>query len=75
MEVNRASVGDSVSSSNNLFSYVFSISSVAPTSGSINGGTLLTITGTNFSPDAQNTLVYIGDTLNWFCKIESITPT
>jgi hypothetical protein len=74
--VNRASAGDSVSSSNNnQFSYVFSVSSVSPASGSINGGTLLTITGSNFSPDTQNTLVYIGDTLNWFCKIENITLT
>jgi hypothetical protein len=43
--------------------------------GSFNGGTLITITGTNFSPAASDTLVYIGDSLNWFCNIESITAT
>lgn len=73
--MNRLTVGDSVSNAGNLFSYVFSVSSVSPSTGSINGGTLITITGTNFSPDAQNTLVYIGDTLNWFCNIENITAT
>lgn len=36
---------------------------------------MLTITGSNFSPASQQTLVYIGDTLNWFCNIESITST
>lgn len=57
------------------FQYLCSIISVSPSSGSYNGGTLLTITGTNFSPAASDTLVYIGDTLNWFCNIETITTT
>lgn len=36
---------------------------------------MLTITGENFSNDTQNTQVYVGDTLNWFCTIESMTST
>jgi hypothetical protein len=51
------------------FQYLCSITSVSPSTGSYNGGTLLTITGTNFSPAYSDTLVYIGDTLNWFCNI------
>lgn len=77
VEVNTVSNGDSIASTvgSNAFSYVFSISSVSPNTGSYNGGTLLTITGNNFSPEIQNTLIFIGDTLNWFCNIESITLT
>lgn len=51
------------------FQYLSSIISVSPSTGSYNGGTLLTITGTNFSPAYGDTLVYVGDTLNWFCNI------
>jgi hypothetical protein len=57
------------------FQYLCSITSVSPSTGSYNGGTLLTITGTNFSPAYSDTLVYIGDTLNWFCNIVTITAT
>jgi hypothetical protein len=70
------SVGDSVATAGaDQFQYLFSITSVTPNTGSYNGGTLLTITGTNFSPATADTLVYIGDTLNWFCNIETITAT
>lgn len=69
--------GDSVvnSTGSDQFSYLFTIDSITPHSGSLNGGTLLTITGQNFSPATSDTLVYVGDTLNWFCAIESITTT
>lgn len=69
--------GDSIASTAGAdqFQYLFSITSISPNSGSYNGGTLLTITGTNFSPEYSDTLVYIGDTTNWFCIIESITTT
>jgi hypothetical protein len=33
------------------FSYAFTVTSVSPSTGSYNGGTLLTITGTNFVTD------------------------
>jgi hypothetical protein len=70
-------VGDSIESAPgaNLFSYSFTITSISPNTGSYNGGTLLTITGTNFSPATGDTLVYVGDTLDWFCSIESISAT
>ena len=72
VEVNLAStIGDSMAGSpgSNIFTYVFSVSAVSPSTGSYYGGTLLTITGTNFATDYQQTLVYIGATLNWFCAI------
>jgi len=77
VQVNTVANGDSVagSANSNAFSYVVSVASVSPATGSYNGGTLLTITGSNFSPVSPNTLVYIGDTLNWFCNIENITAT
>jgi len=72
-----STVGDSIAatSGSNLFSYMVSINSISPQIGSISGGTLITITGQNFSPATSDTLVYIGDTLNWFCTILNITTT
>lgn len=78
VEVNlAASLGDSIAAApgTNTFTYVFSVSSISPATGSIHGGTLLTITGQNFATEPQQTLVYVGDTLNWFCTIETITTT
>ena len=47
VEVNLPSLGDSVPAVNNanVFNYAFTVSSVSPSTGSIWGGTLLTITG------------------------------
>lgn len=77
VEVTSATLGDSIAggANTNAFSYAFTISSISPASGSINGGTLVTVTGTNFNSNTQNTHVYVGHTLNWFCTIESITAT
>jgi len=65
------SVGDSITSvpNANIFNYQFTITSISPQTGSYNGGTLITITGTNFSPASSDTLVYVGDTLDWFCNV------
>jgi hypothetical protein len=57
------------------FSYSLTITSVTPATGSYNGGTLLTIKGTNFSPASRDTIVYVGYSLNWFCNIISINST
>lgn len=65
-----SSVGNSIATAGaDQFQYLCSITSISPTSGSYYGGTLLTITGNNFSPAYSDTLVYVGDTLNWFCNI------
>ena len=76
--VTVSGVGTSVSTgSGDDFKYEFKISSISPTTGSPNGGTLVTLTGVNFVNDVQQTHVYIGDQLNQFCLIETgtITPT
>jgi hypothetical protein len=59
----------------NSFAYEVRITGVSPGSGSIGGGTLITITGKNFVPDVLDTMVTIGNELNQLCKIESITET
>ena len=67
--------GDSIAvpTSADSFEYVNSITSISPLTGSFNGGTLVTITGTNFSPD--DTIVSVGSFLNWNCKVEQVTST
>ena len=59
----------------NDFTYEVYITSISPSTGSIGGGTLITITGKNFVPDVLDTMVTIGNELNQLCKIESITET
>jgi hypothetical protein len=77
LQVNLPVAGDSVAASAgaDLFNYAVSIQSISPTTGSMYGGTLLTITGSNFVTDSQQTLAFVGSTVNWFCSIESITAT
>lgn len=52
---------------------MFQITSVSPASGSINGGTLLTLTGKGFSTRASQLLVMFGDQTH-MCKLEG-SPT
>ncbi len=59
----------------NDFTYEVVIDSVSPTSGSIGGGTLITITGRNFVDDVLDTMATVGNELNQLCKIETITKT
>ena len=75
--VNVPTIGDSINSNatSHLFNYSFTVSSVTPNNGSYNGGTLITIKGTNFVSDPQQTLAYVGWALNWFCNIETINST
>ena len=47
--------------SDNDFVYELVIDSISPTTGSYNGGTLITITGKNFSPDEKETQVFVGN--------------
>ena len=71
VEVNHQTNGDSIAGGvdTNKFSYIFAIDSISPVTGSIYGNTLLTIAGQNFATGSQESLVYVGHTLNWFCKI------
>jgi hypothetical protein len=71
--VNRAGLGDSVDVA--TFKYEIVVTSVSPTTGSANGGTRLTITGRNFSPDPASNQVAIGDALNNWCLILTASAT
>lgn len=55
VEVNIPGNGDSVPATTNAnrFRYLFNINSISPQTGSFYGGTLLTITGVNFSPSTS----------------------
>jgi hypothetical protein len=78
VEVNKAGVGEILPSpsSANDFSYELVVTSVAAArAGSYHGGTLLHIQGLNFSPALDETLVYVGNELNWFCQLESLNAT
>lgn len=78
LQVNlQNNIGDSIpaSAGADTFTYMVTITSITPNTGSYNGGTLVTITGMNFNPAAQETLVYLGEALDWFCAIETITTT
>ena len=77
VKINIPVIGDSIpfSAGDDSFSYKVTVTSVSPASGSISGGSLITITGTNFDTTAQQTLVFIGQTINWICSIETITST
>jgi len=54
-----------------LFSYTLSITGISLSSGSIYGGTIITITGNNFSPINNQNQVFIGDVINNLCNIIS----
>lgn len=71
LQVNLAVAGDSVPATvgADQFNYVVSVQSISPVSGSMYGGTLITITGQNFATDTQQTLAFVGSTVNWFCNI------
>lgn len=57
------------------FTYEIGVTSISPLTGSINGGTILTITGNNFSPDPTENQVFIGSAVNWFCEIITSSAT
>lgn len=44
-------------------------------SGSYYGGTLINIKGINFSPALDETLVFVGDEINWMCNVEELNTT
>lgn len=62
------------------FKYEIKITEVTPKSGSLAGGTMITILGVNFVPGSN--AVFVGNAVNWNChiltetdtKIECLTP-
>lgn len=64
---NGYGVSTAASSTSNVFKYEIAITGVSPATGSVGGGTVLTISGRNFSPDLYENQAYIGNAMNWFC--------
>lgn len=57
------------------FTYELVINSISPTTGSYYGGTLINLKGINFATNILQTLVFVGDAMNWICDVESVTST
>lgn len=78
VEVFKSDIGAAIPSSSAAveFKYQISVSSISPTSGSLYGGTVITITGENFSTNNNNNQVSIGpDKHNIPCDVISSTST
>jgi hypothetical protein len=77
VQVNIIGVGMAMpnSTSCNDFTYELVITSITPTSGSFNGGTLIHLQGINFDTAMDETLVFVGIAINWFCNVESLNTT
>ena len=77
VEVNIIGQGDieATPDTANDFTYELEVQSISPTSGSYYGGTLVTITGKNFSPNDAENQIYVGEGLSWFCNIETVSAT
>lgn len=75
--INKRGFGDSVEATVGAaqFKYEIVVTGVSPSVGSIAGGTVITITGRNFSPVKSSNQVAIGDALNWWCTILTATAT
>ena len=71
VHVNVAGQGNAIASpaTANDFVYELVITSISPAQGQYHGGTLLTISGRNFSPDIRETMVTVGHELNWLCAV------
>lgn len=71
VEVNLIGVGEAIPNTTNVndFAYELVINSVTPSTGSYYGGTLINLKGVNFSPALDETLVFIGNELNWMCNV------
>ena len=63
VEVNIIGTGNAIPNPEtaNDFVYELVIESISPTTGSYYGGTLITITGRNFSPTLTENLVFVSD--------------
>lgn len=72
--VNRAGVGEATAAGDaNKFQYNTVITSIDNATGSEAGGTRIKINGFNFVP--QETIVFIGDEINWICDLDEDAST
>ena len=76
LEVIKSSVGKALVSpaTANVFKYEILVENLSPRRGTYNGGTILTITGRNFSPLKNQNQVFIGED-NLMCAILSCSTT
>ena len=73
IKLHKKGVGFSipVNENDNLFTYHLLVDGLSPNSGSKEGGTLLTITGDNFSPTLNENQVVIGESGHDYCIIQT----
>ncbi len=71
VQVNLIGLGEAIPNNTNAndFAYELIINSVSPSAGSYYGGTLINIKGVNFSPALDETLVFVGNEINWMCNV------
>lgn len=71
VQVNLIGLGEAIPNNTNVndFAYELIINSVTPATGSYYGGTLINIKGVNFSPALDETLVFVGNEINWMCNV------
>ena len=76
MRISKNGIGSSgvISANVNVFKYELNVSSISPNVGSKAGGTILTITGVNFSPIKNQNQVFIG-AHNIPCIVTEATKT
>ena len=77
VKVHMKGVGYSLpkTTDSDLFHYRTTVTSISPTKGSLVGGTVLTIQGTNFSTVKNENQVVLGDSGLDYCIILTATPT
>jgi hypothetical protein len=78
VRVQKSDMGNSMN--DKPFSYQFTVSNVSPSSGSKNGGQLVTVTGTNFLTDTTSNNVYVHfedaiENIDILCTVVSSTTT
>ena len=75
IKVHQAGIGYSKpgTAGDNAFKYVIKVTSITPSSGSLEGGTVLTIVGENFSTITNENQVVIGDSGLDYCIVTDAT--
>ena len=71
VQVNLIGIGEILPTTSTVtdFTYELVITGISPSTGSYYGGTLVHLTGLNFAPALDETLIYIGNEINWFCLV------
>lgn len=75
--VKKTDVGDSVPATPEAatFTYEVVVTSISPSTGSIAGGTILTVSGRNFATGLSDNQIFIGTSAGSYCEVISATST